>query len=324
MNNVGPIDSTTAREYVEALHKRGVKAFLGEGRAFWLVSERIGLGRYPETCFDAPSPGEMRGLLWRSRCLVANYVLPADATHPANALLYVCADRDYKLEGLTSAARRDARRALRAFSYEFLDADSLLAHGARPYCDTRARVGLSDGTPDVFQAYTASLLATPGYKFVGAWCGDQLAAYMWILMIDDWAAVAAYAANDHLRSCPNNGLLHFALDYCLSQGRCREVTYGLSSIQEVDRTASLDYFKKKAGFESRPVHRAFVFHPLVKPFVNSLTNWVVRGCLKLRPQSRALRKASGLLANCLGKTAPLDTAQAQEFAQQDGHENEHQ
>ena len=48
-----------------------------------------------------------------------------------------------------------------------------------------------------------------------------------------------------------------ALDYCLSQGRCREVTYGLSSIQEIDRTASLDYFKKKVGFESRPVHRAF-------------------------------------------------------------------
>ena len=321
MINDEPIDSITAREYVEALHKRGVKAFLGEGRIFWIVSERIGLGRNPVSCFDAPSPGELRGLLWRSRCLVADYVLPIDDAHPANALLYICTDRAYKLESLASVARRDARRALRAFRYEFLDSNSLLAHGARPYCDTRARVGLSDGTPEVFQSYTASLLATPGYQFVGAWCGDQLAAYMWILMIDDWAAVGAYAANDHLRSCPNNGLLHFGLDYCLTQGRCREVTYGLSSIQEVDRTASLDYFKKKVGFESRPVHRAFVFHPLVKPFANPLTNWVVRGCLRLRPQSRILRKASGLLANYLGKTAPLDTAATQGVALQDSHES---
>ena len=82
------------------MHKRGIKAFLGEGRIFWLVSERIGLGRYPETCFDAPSPGDMRSLLWRSRCLVANYVLPADDTHPANALLYMCTDRGYSTECL--------------------------------------------------------------------------------------------------------------------------------------------------------------------------------------------------------------------------------
>ena len=67
----------------------------------------------------------------------------------------------------------------------------------------------------LFQKYAASLIANPGYQFVGAWCGDQLAAYLWMLMIDDWAAVAAYAANEHLRSCPNNGLLHFALDHCL-------------------------------------------------------------------------------------------------------------
>jgi hypothetical protein len=322
MNNVGPIDMTTAREYVEALHKQGIKAFLGQGRVFWLVSERIGLGRYPETCFDVPLPAEMRGLLWRSRCLVANYVRPVDDAHPANALLYVCTDRGYKLEDLSSVARRDARRALRAFRYEFLNPEAVLAHGARPYCDTRARVGLSDGTPEGFRGYTASLLATPGYKFVGAWCGDQLAAYMWMLMIDDWAAVAAYASNEHLRSCPNNGLLHFALDYCLSQGRCNEVTYGLSSIQEVDRTASLDYFKKKVGFENRPVHRSFVFHPLVKPFVNPLTNLVLRGCLKLRPQSRILRKASGLLANCLDRTAPLATAESHDLALQDRQENE--
>ncbi len=100
-------------------------------------------------------------------------------------------------------------------------------------------------------------------------------------MIDDWAAVAAYAANEHLRSCPNNGLLHFALDHCLAQGRCRVVSYGLSSIQEVNRTATLDSFKKKVGFEARPVHRDLQFHPLLRPLVNPLTYWIARGVRKL-------------------------------------------
>jgi hypothetical protein len=278
---------------------------MGKGCVFWLVSERIGLGRYPETCFDTLPRAEARKLFWRSGCVVANYLLPVDDSHPANAVLYVCADRGYHLEQLSSSARRDARRALRAFRFAFIDSSSLLADGARCYCDTRERVGLSDGTVDGFRGYTASLLATPGYKFVGAWCGDQLAAYMWILMIDDWAAVGAYAANDHLRSCPNNGLIHFALDYCLAQGRCCEVTYGLSSIQDVGQAATLDYFKKKVGFESRPVHRAFAFHPLVRPLINPLSNWALHGCLKFFPQSRMLRKASGVLANYLGRPAPL-------------------
>ena len=54
------MDSVTAREYIDGLHKRGVKAFLGKGRDFWLVSERIGLERYPQTCCDAPSWRETR------------------------------------------------------------------------------------------------------------------------------------------------------------------------------------------------------------------------------------------------------------------------
>jgi hypothetical protein len=305
MNNCRPQDSITASEYVEALHKRGIRAFLGQGRVFWLVSERIGLGRYPESCFDLPLPGELRKLFWRSGRVVANYLLPVDDAHPANAVLYLCTDRGYHLEALSAQARRNARRAQRAFRFEFLDSDMLLAHGATAYCDTRARVGLSDGTVDAFQGYTASLLATAGYKFVGAWSGDQLAAYMWILMVDDWASIGAYAANDFLRSCPNEGLINFILDYCLAQGRCREVIYGLSSIQETARSSSLDYFKKKVGFEARPVHRAFAFHPLVRPLINPLSNWALRGCVKLFPQSRMLRKASGVLANCLGSQSFL-------------------
>ncbi len=304
MDNSQSTGSTTAREYVEGLHRLGVKALLGKGRDVWLVSERVGLERYPVSCVDVPSGREIRDLLWRSRCLLASYVVPADEVHPANAMLYLCEDRGYRLERLSSQARRDTRRALCAFRFEFLDPGMLLAHGDRAYCDTRARVGLSDGTVEAFRGYTASLLATPGYKFVGAWTGDQLAAYMWILMIDDWAAIGGYAANDHLRSCPNEGLINFVLDYCLAQGRCCEVLYGLSSIQEIDRTASLDYFKKKVGFESRPVHRAFAFSPLVRPFINPLIDWAVRTCLKFYPQSRVLRKASGVLASSLGKSAP--------------------
>ena len=170
------------------MRRQGRKAFLEKDGVYWQDSERVALERHPLFCLDLPSPREVRSLLWRSRSLVATYVMPADGAHSANSWLYLCENRDYCLENLASPARRDARRALRAFHYEFLDSAALLAHGARPFCDTRARVGLSDGTPQLFQKYASSLIANPGYQFVGAWCGDQLAAYLWMLTIDDWAA----------------------------------------------------------------------------------------------------------------------------------------
>ncbi len=304
------MDTVTAQEYVEGQHRLGARAYLEKDRGFWLVSERIGLERYPQTCCDPPSPRDLRALFWRSGCLVASYVLPTDDAHPANSLLYVCQDRGYRLEGLSSPARRDARRALRAFRCEFLDPDVLLARGARAYCDTRARVGLSDGTEQHFRGRIASLIAGSGHRFVGAWRGGELAAFMYLQMVDDWVEIAAYAANEHLRCCPNNGLVHFVLDYCLAQGHFREVVYGLSSIQEVGRGTSLDYFKKKVGFEARPVHRAFAFHPLARPLINPLTNWAVRRCLRFFPRSRILRKASGLLANSVEKKSAVREAGA--------------
>ena len=73
-----------------------------------------------------------------------------------------------------------------------------------------------------------------------------------------------------------------------------------------NRTATLDFFKQKVGFEARPVHRAFQFHPLLRPLVNPLTYWIVRGCSKACPHSRILRKAAGTLAAGLGKPVQAD------------------
>jgi hypothetical protein len=112
------------------------------------------------------------------------------------------------------------------------------------------------------------------------------------------------------------------LDHCLAQGRCRVVSYGLSSIQEVNRTATLDYFKKKVGFEARPVHRAFQFHPLIRPLVNPLSYWIVRACSKVCPQNRTFRKAAGMLAASLGKPVRMDTPGAASPHSQQGEDRD--
>ena len=98
---MGPI---TAQEFVEALRRQGRKAYLEQNGVYWQDSERVALERHPLFCLDLPSPREVRSLLWRSRSLVATYVMPADGAHPANSWLYLCENRGYCLENLASPA----------------------------------------------------------------------------------------------------------------------------------------------------------------------------------------------------------------------------
>lgn len=267
------------------------------------------LEREPIFCLDPPSTQEVRSVLLQSCAPVGTYVLKADGEHPQNAWLYVCRNQEYTLEGLGSSARRDARRALRSFQFEFVDVDTLLQKGLIPYGDSWKRNGLSTGTPAEFQRRFEAERNNPACSIVGAWKGNVLAAFMWLLMVDDWMAIAAYAANEYLKFCPNNGLIHFAMDYFLAHRKVRCITYGLSSIQEIGKANSLHHFKCRVGFEAVPVHRVFAFHPLVRPLANSVVLRMLRLGVRMRPQSASLRKAAGLLATYLDKHPPLSEEQ---------------
>jgi len=181
---------------------------------------------------------------------------------------------------------------------------------------------MSDGTPEAFQRDFARIGRNPCYAIVGAWAGSFLEAFMTALVVDDWVYINTCAASDHLILRPVDGLIHFGLDYYLVQNRFHTVGYGVSSIQEVSKAETLDRFKKKVGFEARPIHRTFVFHPLLSPFANSLTLWGLRLGTRLRPGSRGLRKATGLLASYLGKQHLLSESEQQDTTE--AHEDNRQ
>lgn len=296
-------------EYLAAVAAEGIRVLPGTSGCYWVGNVGGAMFREPTSYLELPQPGEVSRALRKAWAPVATYVVAPGETRPANALLYVCEDRDYRLERLGSAARRDIRRALRHLRFEFIDGPTLLAHGVRAFCDTQKRLGLSNGTPEIFLRDHVPICRNPARHIAGAWAGDFLAAFGTFVAIDDWVDLAIYAADDHLSSCPVNGLIHFALEEYLVRRKLRGVGYGLSSIQEVSKAATLDRFKKKAGFEARPVHRAFAIHPLLRPFANRLTLCALRLCTHLRPGSRRWRKATGMLAAYLNRHAPLPALQ---------------
>ena len=305
--------AATVEEHVRALRAQGQWARVAGPRTFWQAAEMRSLALHPEFLLEVPEPAAIRRMLWRVCSPLATYVRPPDASHPQNAWLYVSADQHYHLDKLKRTVRRNIRRAQEVLRFEFLDDETLRQHGAKAFCDTRTRVGLSDGTVAAFCRMHAAHVANPGRAVVGAWAGDQLAGYVTLSLVDDWAEIYIYAQDAFLSERPVNGLIDHVFDYFLVQRRFRLVSLGVSSIQEESNAAGLHAFKRYVGCECRPVHRAFVFHPILAPFANSLTLWGLRCLRGFWPRHPEIRKAAGILAAHRGANPmPQDTRDSSE------------
>jgi hypothetical protein len=296
------------REYMADLERSGVEVLSGAPGTFWTRHESGAMMRRPTFYVGLPEEKEVQQVLWRGRAGIASYLLEPDEGHPANAWLYICTDQTYALEKLPSPMRRNVRRGLRELRITPLTADQVLAHGVEAFCETRRRVGLSDGTPEEFRRRYTVEAKLPEIAFIGSWKDDQLAAFLSIVEVDDWVEIGCFSMDALLQYRPNDTLMYTALSHYLVERKCRLVSYGLSSIQAESNAMGLHRFKTKVGFEARPVHRAFVAHPLLRPLVNRATLWTVNAALRLRPADRRLKKAGGVLACMLGDTSALEAA----------------
>lgn len=288
-------------EYATELEKSGTQVMRSGPGSFWARYESAAMVRVPAFYTEPVSPQEALRVLRQGRVGVISYVMDPDEEHPANAWLYMCGNRSYALHKLSKQARRDARRAYRSLRIEPIEWQTVLAQGLAAYGETRARVGLSDGSLRHFRDRFKRFSLNPAHYAIGAWKDNLLVAFMSLIVVDDWVAIeGSFSTDAHRGLCPNDGLVHYILDYFLVQHQFRIVSYGLSSIQTDSGKDGLHVYKKKLGFDACPVHRAFVLHPLLRPLVNRVTLWGMNMALRLQRRNRRLNKIHGILALCLG------------------------
>ncbi len=302
--------SRSLTEYGADLARSGIKVFPGASGTFWTRHESGAMMRRPTFYTGRPAPHEVQKVLWSTSAALASYLFEPDEHHPANAWLYVCTDSNYALDKLAPAMRRNVRRGLKELTIAPLNPEQLLAHGSQAFCDTRRRAGLSDGTPEEFRHFLTSNTSLPEMVFLGAWKENQLAAFLTITEVEDWAEIGCFSMDALLEYRPNDTLMYSTLFHHLVERNCRVVSYGLSSIQAESNAAGLHRFKLKVGFEARPVYRAFVPHPLLRPFVNRLTLWGINQVLQLKPQDRRFKKAGGAVASMLGDISMTKTGES--------------
>ena len=304
--------AATLERYADSLRASGVPVCEGAAGTCWASSVERVVRRLPTFHTDPPNPDEVDRALMLTRGLLATYVVEPSEDHPANAWLYLCDDREYALVRRAPAMQRNVRRALRELTMSWLSPAEVLAHGATAFCDTRRRNHLDDGTAAAFRRYFEHREDRPGRSYLGAWKDGRLAAFVTVIHVDDWVELGSFSMSSMLHYRPNDALMYVALSRYLTEEGCRLVSYGLSSIQARTNAAGLHRFKTKVGFEPIPVHRAFVLHPSIRPYVNRATltagYTLVTGALSVRPGNRRLRKLGGMLACMLGgrAVAPAD------------------
>jgi hypothetical protein len=271
------------------------RAFLqGTQETFWTRYERWSMLRVPVFALNTPTQAEVRQAL--RRALVVSYPELPSATKPANTVVYLCRDHAYALEKLSAAMRRNVRRGAARLAIQPLSTERVLQQGYSAYADTRQRVGLSDADRRSFERRFMERARSPANVYLGAWLGERLIAFLSITEVADWVEFESlFSCTDALEYRPNDTLLYHALRYYLVESPRALVSYGIRSVQS-QAEEGLHQFKLKVGFEAQAVHRAFVLHPALRPFVNGLSHSLLRRLLKHFPKNRPLRKAEGLIS----------------------------
>ncbi len=292
--------ATTAEHFLAQHSEKGFKSISGSEGTWWIQHGPMAMVRFPTFCMDFPTKREIRKIHWSKRLPLASYILPDSPQNPANAYLYI-RKPPYDKSLLERKPRQSINRAHKYLTIDVVDFDKFEKNGFPAFRDTRTRVGLSDGTMEIFQLNLDLFRSIDGHVIFGAWKGSDLLAFIIAAEIDDFCELALVCSqNGSLKWCPNNALYDAVFDYYLNRRKCRLVSAGLSSIQHGQNWKGLHSFKKHVGFNAIPVRRVFAIHPLLKPLINQFSYRILSGIGGYLPKNPLIRKGIGTFEKLLG------------------------
>jgi hypothetical protein len=217
-----------------------------------------------------PTKEELHRLLWGIPCLGLRYFTSIDSVGKSSYMI-VCSDKNYDINSVDAKyARRQTRRGLENFHIRQLDFKELADHNSINN-DTLARQGRNRGiwTDDRWKRYCLSANGLPGLEAWGAFYDNKLAAFIVAYQMDDYFEILHHSsATEFLHLYPNNALVFYLTKLKLSSREVNHVSYGPQSL---DAPESLETFKFRMGFEKLPMKQGFIFHPIIRPFINDLT-----------------------------------------------------
>lgn len=234
---------------------------------YWFDASRYFYLSAPSHRTIAPSSQELSSL-WRCfPCLGARFASPLSGPGRLSYQI-VCDNRDFSIEALSGNIRSKVRRGLKRCEVRPLALSEIAQKGREANADTTTRQG-REGVFDEgrWERFFAAAQGTPGFEGWGAFCGEELAAFLVTASFDDSVEfLLARSRSEFLGSYPNNALIYSVTEEMIRKRGVPEITFGLESLEPV---GPLDEFKFGMGFRACPIRQRVVFHPLLQPLMKS-------------------------------------------------------
>lgn len=232
--------------------------------------------RYPITYLSLPNSSELQYLFWRqwSSCLYFA-VEPDSSNYPANAYLYICNDSEYDISKLSENTRKRIRRGLNRTVSRKITFEELRQHGLNTLNVTRQRHRFPAIKKVNFDHFCEVAKFYSCIEAWGSWVGDNLAAWITVMKVGDvWETYSSVSDPNFRTHYPSNALYYVFLKNKLVEEGNRAVSTGLSGFSEDSH--GLEYFKESMGFNKILVHKCILLHPLVRPFLHTRFERIIR------------------------------------------------
>jgi hypothetical protein len=208
-----------------------------------------------------PSKEELCDLFRRAgRVRLVRFLGPM-AGKGRESCLWICR-LPYDLQGLAKKSRNQVRRGLEQCVVRRLSFSELLAAGEQAHADTARRHGQAGAESGV----SKKLEECAAYEAFGAFVGDELAAYLVTLQVEDWVHVLVNRSTSaFLKFYPNNSLVFTVVRELLSRSSVSTVSYGWESLADLP---GLNHFKEDIGFRRLPVKQRAFLTPSLRPLLS--------------------------------------------------------
>jgi len=217
---------------------------------------------------------------------------------------HVISETPFTLETLPKKVRHDLQHGMEYASYEKISFEQLAEEGWKVRSDTLVRQGrVSAETKDHWLKLCNAASGLDGFEAWGAIRNQELLACVLCATIGECCQILyQQSLSEHLSYGINNALAFFVTNKMFTRAEIKTVFYGLHSL---DAPASVDDFKFRMGFTTKPVRQRIVINPLLAPFFNKASYHLLKLTIKAWPGNSVLAKAEGMLRFYLQGSLPL-------------------
>ena len=292
-----------AETFAEWLQRQGHKVIKTNSSYWYSAGPRV-FQAFPYNWIISPPKEELDQIMMDHGALALRYSTSLNADE-GMVSYHVVLKRPYNLETLTTKLRYNIRQGLKNTKIEKISFKQMATDGWVVVRDTLQRQGRANSmTPKEWEKICLSAEDLPGFECWGGFVDGELASTLFTVCIDNIGyTLYANTLQKHLKTHVSNAIYYVATTELLSREGITEMFFSLHSL---DAPESINAFKFNMNFDALPVRQRVVFHPIIQPFVNNVSQRIMSTFIKYFPDNNLFRKTEGMLRFYLEGKKPLD------------------